>query len=205
MPKINRTISQEYAFILIHNGEYKITDITRPRNISGYSWVVKKILSGEKVVKRPNKVVEWVKANDLKYGDLRFDKFDTFYGTHQDAILHLEKLSQKLGIKSNVGYSVEAQKIHDALYPSGKAITETVDKQNIAEDDVDESESVNNALNMFNAEKVVPEPKPKRDKPFYCELTDTYFSCKSSLTKHMTKSKVYKLAFEKQNMMATVC
>ena len=119
MPKINRFQNQDYNYLVIHRGDKMITDITRPRNVSGYKWAIKKILAGEKTIKRPNKVVEFIKVNNLKFAELKFKVFDEFYGTYEDAVKHLEQINYKLGI-SNKYETDSIKKIRACIYPSGK-------------------------------------------------------------------------------------
>ena len=119
MPKLNRFQNQDYNYLVIHSGDKMVTDITRPRNVSGYKWAIKKIMSGEKNIIRPNKVVEFIKVNNLKFSDLKFEVFDEFYGTYEDALKHLDQINYKLGLSTKYE-SDEVKKIKGCIYPVGK-------------------------------------------------------------------------------------
>ena len=60
------------------------------------------------------------------------------------------------------------------------------------DDVVVETDVLNSVIE--DADKTDTEPPKVLVKPFYCELTDRYFTTKSSLAKHIKKSKEYQKA-----------
>lgn len=182
----SRTENKQYAVVVVYaNKTDKLLDLTTSSNIKCYEWSLKKRLNETKADYAPtNKALRFVKSKFNDVNSVRVVKLDEFYGNYGDAKKHLEIVSNKVSIPSTFNLEVD-----DELKEL-KQLAETDKQQD--QDVAVETDKLNSVIE--DADKTADEPKKEQKKEFYCELTDRYFSTKSSLTKHIKKSKEYQKA-----------
>jgi len=184
----SRTDNKQYAILVVYaNKTDKLLDLTTASNIKCYEWSLKKRLNETKADYAPtNKALRFVKSKFDDVNSVRVVKLDEFYGNYGDAKKHLEIVSNKVSIPTTFNLDVD-----DEL----KQLKQLADSDKQQDQDVEvETQKLNSVIE--DADKNADEPKKEPTKEFYCELTNRYFSTKSSLTKHIKKSKQYQKALE---------
>tara|TARA_R110000824_G_scaffold252990_2_gene441853 strand:+ start:376 stop:969 length:594 start_codon:yes stop_codon:yes gene_type:complete len=185
----SRNENKQYAVLVVYaNKTDKILDITTSSNIKCYEWSLKKRLTETKADYTPtNKALKFVKTKFDDVSNVRVVKLNEFYGNFGDAKNHLEVVSKKVKLPST--FNIDTFKDNELTELKQLVEPEKIEK---VDDVVVETDVLNSVIE--DADKTDTEPPKVLVKPFYCELTDRYFTTKSSLAKHIKKSKEYQKA-----------
>lgn len=191
---ITRQQNKEYAIVIVYaNKTDKILDFTPVSNIRCYTWSLKKRLTDTKEDYAPtNKALRFVKPKFNTMDNVKVVKLDTFYGNYNEAKNKLNEISHKVNIPSVYNLDTFGD---DELNEIKNVLNESVAESEIPVD--------TNTLNktIEKADKNDDDENKTAHGEFYCELTNKYFLTKSSLNKHIKKSKAYEKALLNQKTL----
>lgn len=183
----SRSESKEYAIVVVYATKVdKVLDITTASNVKCYTWSLFKRLEEQNKKYTPtNKVLKFVKRKMTDVTDIKVVHLDTFYGNYADAKKQLNEVSSKINISTiddcDSGADDEIKQLKSQIAPAQPTSDVEID-----------ADALNSVIETADSE--TPKAATIVEKPFYCELTNKYFATKSSLTKHITHSKEYKIA-----------